>query len=45
MMKVPRNAQLDKQKEIERKAFHIKTYYNIRRLVEVFFSVFNRDSG
>ena len=40
-----RNAQLDEQNEMGRKAFHIKTDYNIRWLVEVFFSVFKRLFG
>lgn len=40
-----RNAQLEEQKELGRRAFHIKTDYNIRWLVEVFFSVFKRLFG
>lgn len=40
-----RNAQLDREHEIGKKAFHIETDYNIRWLIEVFFSVFKRLFG
>ncbi len=40
-----RNAQMEREKEIGKKEFHTETDYNIRWLVEVFFSVFKRLYG
>ncbi len=40
-----RNAQLEREQEVGKKEFHIETGYNIRWLVEVFFSVFKRLYG
>lgn len=40
-----RNAHLDREKEIGKKAFHLETDYNIRWLIEAFFSVFKRLFG